>query len=746
MFTPMPAPAVPRSAPVDSLPEMMTNDEILRLTALSPAELERSARIPFRIVPDFDALMEDFARAILDEIRAGNARGEPVRLILPIGPVAQYRRVVEASNREGLSWKNVHTFNMDEFLDWEGRPISSNHPLSFEGYMRREVFGRLDPRIRIPEAQTFFPHPFRIDEISERIRAVGGIDCCFGGIGYHGHVAFNEPPLSRWNRISIAELRRSRTRVVVLGDDSIVVQSIHSSGGCSAAIPPMAVTLGFNDILCFAQDPPLLRGRPAAPGGLSHQRGGPRDDRLPEHACPGLSRCPGGDGRRDCRADLDWDPMISLAPSDRRTGLGLRWWILLMLFLAITINMLDRQVLSLVAPVLRDQFHLTNTDYGRILFCFLLGMTMGQIPVGQALDRYGVRWGFPAIVVLWSIANMLHGFARTVGQFGFLRWALGLNECGTYSGGVKVIGQWFPVTERAFACGLFNSGSLAGAILAPPLIVWIILRFGWPAAFLVPGLIGIIWVVPWLRIYWEPARHPRLRPADRETIATWEARPNIPGVRPKMLKLLRRGPVWGVILMRAFGGPVTHFYWYWLPEYLKRDRGMSLEMIGVFASLPFLFGSLGNIGGGWLSGWLILRGWTVNRARKGVVAGAVALSLAAVLVPLVRSPQMAVGLICVASLGVNAVAANHIGIVTDLFPPNVLARVTGMTGVGDGTVSMILMLVTGIVVDRYSFLPIFIAAGLLPLLQLLSLLFLVGRIQPLALEETTGTGPVPACA
>lgn len=227
----------------------MSTADTLRLNALPVDELRRRARVPFRLLPNLPAVLDDFADAILGEIRTGQARGGPVRLILPVGPVAQYRRVVEVSNRERLSWRDVHVFMMDEFLDWQGRPVPVAHPLSFEGFMRREVFARLDPELRPPEAQLVFPHPFRIDEASERIVAAGGIDCCFGGIGYHGHVAFNEPPLSRWYRITVDELRASRTRVLALGDDSIVVQSIGSAGGCPAAIPPMAVTLGMQDIL-----------------------------------------------------------------------------------------------------------------------------------------------------------------------------------------------------------------------------------------------------------------------------------------------------------------------------------------------------------------------------------------------------------------------------------------------------------------------------------------------------------------
>jgi glucosamine-6-phosphate deaminase len=209
----------------------------------------RQARIPFRLLPDISAVMDDFARSIANVIRTQNERGEPARLILPVGPVKQFPLLAEITNRERISWRKVFTFNMDEFLDWQGRSIPVEHPLSFEGFMRRELFARIDPELRVPNEQCYFPHPFRIDEISEKIREVGGIDCCFGGIGYHGHVAFNEPPLSRWHNVTVEEFRESLTRVITLGDDSIVVQSIHSAGGDSSAIPPMAVTLGMKDIL-----------------------------------------------------------------------------------------------------------------------------------------------------------------------------------------------------------------------------------------------------------------------------------------------------------------------------------------------------------------------------------------------------------------------------------------------------------------------------------------------------------------
>jgi ACS family hexuronate transporter-like MFS transporter len=412
-----------------------------------------------------------------------------------------------------------------------------------------------------------------------------------------------------------------------------------------------------------------------------------------------------------------------------------RWWILLLLFFAMEINILDRQVLSLVAPVLRDEFHLSNTDYGRILFCFLLGMTLGQIPVGMMMDRLGPRAGFCVIFVGWSAANLLHGFAATVVQFALLRLLLGLNECGAYSGGVKVIGQWFRPSERAFASGLFNSGSVIGAVLAPPLIVRLMGEFGWRGAFFIPSVVGLLWIVPWLLLYWEPWRHPRLKHIGITTDKAVESVAPVTGPQPSIWLLLTLAPVWGVVLIRAFGGPVTHFYWYWLPEYLKRERGMTLEAIGMFAWMPFLCGGIGNIGGGWLSSHLIRRGWTVNRARKTVFVMGGCLCLLAVTIPFAPSAGTAIAIICLASLGINAMAANLMGLIADLFPQQILARISGMTGVGDGIVSMLMMLLAGMVIDRFSYTPVFIAVGLLPVLSLTALMVLVGVIRPISLEE-----------
>jgi ACS family hexuronate transporter-like MFS transporter len=349
-----------------------------------------------------------------------------------------------------------------------------------------------------------------------------------------------------------------------------------------------------------------------------------------------------------------------------------------------------------------------------ILFCFLAGMTLFQVPAGALLDRRGTRLGLPLLMLWWSIANALHAGARSVVQFSLFRFLLGAGECGNYSGGIKAISQWFPPRQRALAGGIFNSGSVIGAVLAPPVIVWIAARFGWRMAFVLPSSLGLLWILPWLLFYRD--REPRKKSV----------------VSSPLGHLLRLRPVWGMMLARMLCGPVVHFYWYWLPEYLKRERHFSMEGIARLAGIPFVFAGLGNLAGGWLSGWLMGRGYSADRARKTTFVVSGLLCFISILVPLVPGELLPIAVISAASFGVSTFVATHIGALTDLFSPGVLARVAGITGVGEGLMNMTFMLATGIVVDHFSYLPVFIAAGLLPALAVVSIFVFVRRIEPVA--------------
>jgi len=227
----------------------MPDDHLDEILSIPAEELARRSRVRLEILPDLDALYNHFARSIASEIASRNAVGQPTRLILPVGPVDHYPRLVEICNRERISWQTVHAFHMDDYLDWQGYPLPPDHPLSFASYMRRTLYERLDPALRIPEDQILFPDPRHLDRISQRIAQVGGVDTCYGGIGYHGHLAFNEPPISRWFKLTPDEFRASRTRIVALAPETIVMNSIRATGGNPASLPPMAVTLGMADIL-----------------------------------------------------------------------------------------------------------------------------------------------------------------------------------------------------------------------------------------------------------------------------------------------------------------------------------------------------------------------------------------------------------------------------------------------------------------------------------------------------------------
>lgn len=389
-----------------------------------------------------------------------------------------------------------------------------------------------------------------------------------------------------------------------------------------------------------------------------------------------------------------------------------RWAVLALLFLSLAINLFDRQVLAVLAPVIRDELGLSNTEYSYVLAAFLLGLTLAQLPAGVLIDRIGARLGLPLLMLVWSAANALHALIRSLAELAAFRFLLGAGECGNYSAGVKVIAQLFPPRERALAGGIFNSGTVIGAFIAPYVTVQLASRYGWRWAFVIPSLLGLLWIAPWLMQYrWVEGA----------------------GVRAAggvaLTPLLKKRQVWGAVLIRALAGPVIHFYWYWLPEYLKRERHFSMEMIGLFAGIPFLFAGLGNVAGGWFSGRLIAAGVSVDRARKIAFALCGLLCLISSAVPLAPTKASALSLICLATFALGATTANHIGLLGDLFSAQVMARLTGLSGMCEGFINMGVQLATGIVVDRLGYLPVFMAAGLMPALAVSSVFTLVRRIE-----------------
>jgi ACS family hexuronate transporter-like MFS transporter len=406
-----------------------------------------------------------------------------------------------------------------------------------------------------------------------------------------------------------------------------------------------------------------------------------------------------------------------------------RWWILALLFLVTVINFVDRQSLSIVAPVLRDSLHLSNTDYGRIVAAFQAGMMLAEFPMGLLMDKRGVRFGFSFAVLWWSLANGLHVFARTMMQFSVLRFWLGTGECGNFSGAMKVISQWYPAKERALAVGVFNGGSMVGSIIAPPLLVFFTLRMGWPAAFLLPSLLGFLWVAAWIPLYRAPEQHPLISREELEYIQA--GREVGESVTIRSMDLLRLKQTWGLILCRFMVGPVVQFYIYWMPEYLYRERGLTLKSIGLLAWVPYLFGDIGSISGVWLAGYLIGKGFSVGRARRLTMTLGASFCILSLAVAGARSVPVALLFICGVLFGHTAISANMFAAISDIFPAGAVGRVTALTGVAGGLSGMLFPLLTGALVDRISYWPVFLMAGLMPGIGCALLFLLAGKLEPL---------------
>jgi MFS transporter, ACS family, aldohexuronate transporter len=403
---------------------------------------------------------------------------------------------------------------------------------------------------------------------------------------------------------------------------------------------------------------------------------------------------------------------------------GLRWWIIGLVFLATLINFIDRLTISVLAPVITAQLGLSNLEFASITTSFLAAYTVSQGLSGKLYDRIGTKRGFTLSILVWSLAACAHAFARGLISLISLRFLLGVGEAGNWPGAAKVIAEWFPVRERAFAMGIFNSGVAIGNVVAPPLIVFLQIRFGWQTAFLVTGGLGFVWLVLWLMFYETPERHTSL---SREEYAHIKhGRENeIDSERFSWQRLLRYRQVWAIVIARFVTDPVWWLYITWLPLYLNRVRGFSLKQIGMFAWLPFVAADAGSLLGGWISGYFIARGWTTDKARKVVILIGALFMLAGIPAAVADRAITALAFIALVTFGFQSWINNVQTIPSDLFPQQAVASVAGLGGVGAGAGAILFTLTTGWVVDHFSYTPILFVAGLLPVLGT-SILFTLG--------------------
>jgi len=417
---------------------------------------------------------------------------------------------------------------------------------------------------------------------------------------------------------------------------------------------------------------------------------------------------------------------------------GLRWWIVGLIFVVTLINYIDRLTVSVLAPVITRDLNLSNTEFGGIVTWFLLAYTISQGLSGKLYDRIGTKLGFVCSIVLWSLSAMAHAFARGLGSLSFFRFMLGLGEAGNWPGAAKTVAEWFPIRERAFAMAIFNSGAAIGSVVAPPLIVWLSLSYGWKTTFLVTGSLGFLWLIFWLLFYDTPDRHKWLDEKERQFIREGQ-QPEISvgddsSVRLGWLDLLKYRQVWGIVLARFLTDPIWWLYISWLPKYLADARGFSLVKIGLFAWVPYVAADIGSLSGGWMSGHLIARGWSVDRARKLVIFIAALLMPAGIFAAFADNAMVALALIGVVLFGFQIWINNVQTLPSDFFPDKAVGSVAGLGGTGAGIGSMIFILSTGWIVDHFSYVPVLVTAGLLAPLGTLVLFIFCGRIERVALK------------
>ena len=423
---------------------------------------------------------------------------------------------------------------------------------------------------------------------------------------------------------------------------------------------------------------------------------------------------------------------------------GLRWWIVALVFLATLINYIDRLTISVLAPVITKDLGLTNTQFGGIVFWFLLAYTISQGLSGKLYDRIGTRFGFVISITIWSVAAIAHAFARGLGTLSLFRFILGFGEAGNWPGAAKTVAEWFPVRQRALGMAIFNSGAAIGSIVAPPLIVWLQLSYGWQTTFIVTGCLGFVWLSLWLVFYQSPGKHPWITAEELQLIddgkedlrgAEETGRPisasPLPPVSARWRDLLKYRQVWAIVLARFLTDPVWWLYITWLPKYLADARGFTLTKIGLFAWVPYVAADAGSLSGGWLSGHLIKNGWSVDRARKIVIAAAALMMPAGIFAAFVSDPFVALVLIGIVLFGFQVWINNVQTLPSDFFPDRAVGSVAGLGGTGAGIGSMIFMLTTGWVVDHFSYVPILVAAGLLAPIGTVVLFALCGKVKRL---------------
>jgi ACS family hexuronate transporter-like MFS transporter len=424
--------------------------------------------------------------------------------------------------------------------------------------------------------------------------------------------------------------------------------------------------------------------------------------------------------------------------SARKPIPSLRWWIGGLLFASTVINYIDRQTLSLLAPYLKLEYHWSNSDYANIAIAFRVAYSIGQTVFGKMMDRVGTRRGLTLSVIWYSTISMLTSLASGFYSFATFRFLLGTGESANWPAATKAVSESFPKRERALATALFDSGSSIGGAVAPFIVLWIYFRWGWRPAFMVPGTLGFLWLIAWRWLYYPPEEHSRISPAElamivddkREADKRDSDAPQVGKAGPRWRDLLRLRQTWGAIIARAFTDPVFFFITEWFPIYLVA-KGIELKSGLIAVWIPFIAADVGSFFAGWLSGYLIKRGWSLGAARKApIVYGGIGMTLL-ILTIFTTNLYVIAFLFAVVTFTYAGFTTMANVLPSDLFGSESVASASGLSGTGAGIGTIIAFKLIGYVSDArrgagtHSFDPIVILAGIVPLIGMILVLLLL---------------------
>jgi ACS family hexuronate transporter-like MFS transporter len=379
-----------------------------------------------------------------------------------------------------------------------------------------------------------------------------------------------------------------------------------------------------------------------------------------------------------------------------------RWVVVVLLFFATTINYLDRQLIGLLKPILEKEFNWSETDFARIIMAFTASYAIGLLISGRLIDKIGSRIGYAVFIVIWSIAGMLHAFARSAFGFGIARLGLGIGEAGNFPAAMKSVAEWFPKKERALATGLFNAGTSVGVVVSL-LIVPLILQFaGWQEVFIITGALGFVWLIFWWKYYEIPEKQKRLSSEEFQYIKAGEV--SLLENEQKTVKwsgLFRHRQTWAYITGKGLIDPIYWFFLFWLPSYFASTFQLDLKKPSLELMIIYTATTVGSIFGGYFSSYLVKKGWKVLAARKTALLIFALLELSVIMAQFANNAWIAVALLSIAVAAHQAWAANVFTMASDMFPNKVVSSVVGIGGMAGAIGGILFPIFIGFILDSY---------------------------------------------